>query len=163
QRIGQREKGSQELEIRLTALEGEIKGHQGNLEGLDRQIAEARERMQEKNQQREQLQARFREREKTIESGRQAILRLLGEASTLKNQLTQIDSYLAGTEREAARATREEQTATAELERLGATRQSLSETMSQRQMELEAVTGEKRRTEEELASRKTTSAELRRI
>ncbi len=163
QRIAQREKESQELEVRLTALEAEIKGHQGNLEELDRQIAGARERMQEKNQQREQLQARFREREKLIEAGRQAILRLLGEASTLKNQLTQIDSYLAGTEREAARAGREEQTATAELERLGVTRQSLSEAMSQRQLELETVTGEKKRTEEELASRKAMSAELRRM
>src|SRR5207245_8989657 len=107
------------------------------------------------------LRARARDAEKPSESGRQAILRLLHEAATLKNQLTQIDSYLAGTEREAARAGKEEQTATAELERLGATRQSLSQTMSQRQLELEAVTGEKRRTEEELASRKQTSAELR--
>jgi chromosome segregation protein len=162
QRIAQREKESQELEIRLAALEEEIKGHQGNLEELDRQIAGARERMQEKNQQREQLQAKLREREKAIESGRQAILRLLGESSTLKNQLTQIDSYLAGTEREAARATKEEQTASAELERLGATRQSLSEAMSQRQLELEAVTGEKRRTEEELVNRKQSAGELRR-
>ena len=36
------------------------------------------------------------------------ILRLLGEASTLKNQLAQIEEYLAGVERETARATREE-------------------------------------------------------
>ena len=34
--------------------------------------------------------------------------------------------------------------------------------MSQRQLELEAVTGERRRTEEELAERRRTAAELRR-
>ena len=60
----------------------------------------------------------MREREKAIEAGRQVILRLLGEASTLKNQLAQIDEYLAGIERETARATREEQIAAAEIERL---------------------------------------------
>ena len=70
---------------------------------LEEQISQARERMLEINQQREALQAKVREREKAIESGRQVILRLLGEASTLKNQLAQIDEYLAGIERETAR------------------------------------------------------------
>ena len=89
------------------------------------------------------------------------ILRLLGEASTLKNQLAQIDEYLAGIERETARATREEQVAAAEIERLETARKQLSETMSQRQLELESVTGERRRTEEDLAERRRTAAELR--
>ena len=43
--------------MRLAALGAEIEGHRGNVEELERQIAEARERMQEKNQEREQLQA----------------------------------------------------------------------------------------------------------
>ena len=47
------EKESQELDGRLTGLEGEITGHRGSLDELDRQIAGARDRMQEKNQQRE--------------------------------------------------------------------------------------------------------------
>ena len=38
-----------------------------------------------------------------IESARQQVLRLLGEASTLRNQLAQIDEYLAAIERDAAR------------------------------------------------------------
>ena len=105
QRIAQGEKESQELDVRLDALDGEIDGHQKNLEELEAQIAQARERMMEINQQREALQLKVREREKAIESGRQVILRLLGEASTLKNQLAQIDEYLAGIERETARAT----------------------------------------------------------
>ena len=118
--------------------------------------------MLEINQQREQLQGKVREREKAIEAGRQVILRLLGEASTLKNQLAQIDEYLAGIDRETARSTREEQVAAAEIERLETARRQLSETVAQRQLELETVTGERRRTEEELADRRRTSVELRR-
>ncbi|MBS1856325.1 MAG: chromosome segregation protein SMC [Acidobacteria bacterium] len=162
QRIAQNEKDSHELGLRLDALDQEIAGHKTTLDALDGQIAQARERMSEINQQREGLQQKVRERERAIEAGRQVILRLLGEASTLKNQLAQIDEYLAGIDRETARATREEQHAAGEIERLDGARKQLSETVAQRQLELEAVTGERRRTEEDLADRRRTSAELRR-
>ncbi len=162
QRIAQNEKESQELGVRLDALDQEIAGHKTTLDALEGQIAQARGRMSEINQQREGLQQKVRERERAIEAGRQVILRLLGEASTLKNQLAQIDEYLAGIDRETARATREEQHATGEIERLDAARKQLSETVAQRQLELETVAGERRRTEEELAERRRLSAELRR-
>ena len=162
QRIAQAEKESQELGLRLDKLDEEIAAHKKNVDELEGQISQARGRMLEINQQRESLQAKVREREKAIESGRQVILRLLGEASTLKNQLAQIDEYLAGIDRETARSTREEQVAAAEIERLEAARKQLSETLSQRQLELESVTGERRRTEEELVDRRRTSVELRR-
>jgi len=162
QRIAHSEKESQELEARLHALDEEIAGHRKTVEALEAQIAQARERMTEANQQREQLQIKVRERERAIESARQVILRLLGEASTLKNQLAQIDEYLAGIDRETARSTREEQVSAAEIERLDQARKQLSETAAQRQLELEAVTGERRRTEEDLAERRRTSVELRR-
>ena len=138
----------------LDKLDAEIGGHKQNVGALEAQIAQARDRMLEINQQRESLQAKVRERERAIEGGRQIILRLLGEASTLKNQLAQIEEYLAGIERETARSTREEQVAAAEIERLEAARKQLSETVAQRQLELESVTGERRRTEEELAERR---------
>jgi len=118
QRIAQNEKDTQDLGLRLDALDEEIGGHQKNVEALEAQIATARERMTEINQQREGLQLRVRERERAIESGRQVILRLLGEASTLKNQLAQIEEYLAGIDRETARATREETVAAAEIARV---------------------------------------------
>ncbi len=108
------------------------------------------------------MQTQVREREKTIEAGRQVILRLLGEASTLKNQLAQIDEYLAGIDRETARSTREEQVAAAEIERLETARTQLSETLAQRQLELETVTGERRRTEEDLVERRRSASDLRR-
>jgi chromosome segregation protein len=101
-----------------------------------------------------------REREKAIEAGRQVILRLLGEASTLKNQLAQIDEYLAGIDRETARSTREEEVAAAEIARLDLARKQLSETAAQRQLELESVIGQRRGTEAELAERRGASVEL---
>ncbi|SPF55620.1 Chromosome partition protein Smc [Candidatus Sulfopaludibacter sp. SbA4] len=161
QRIAQAEKESQELGERLDALDMEIAVHKANLDALEAQTAQSRDRMQEINQQRESLQAKVREREKTIEQGRQLVLRLLGEASTLKNQLAQIEEYLAGIEREKTRATREEGLAASEIERLEVARKQLSETLAQRQLELETVTGERRRTEEDLGERRRTTAELR--
>ena len=117
--------------------------------------------MLEKNQAREDLQSRVEQQEKAIEDGRIVVLRLLGETSTLQNQLAQIDEYLAGLERETARAHREEQSAATELERLAGARKELSQTISRRQLELESVTGERRHTEENLAAQKTAAAELR--
>jgi len=162
QRIAQAENETQQLGARLTALEGELAAQKLAVDALEAEIAQARTRMLEINQQREALQAKVREREKAIEAARQAILRLLGEASTLKNQLAQIDEYLAGIDRETARSTREEQIAAAEIERLEIARAQLSETQAQRQMELEAVTGERGKTERELAGRRGSAVELRR-
>ena len=161
QRIAQAENESRELGLRLGALDQEIAAHRKNVEVLEEQIAQSRGRMAEINRQRESLQARVIEREQAIESGRQSILRLLGEASTLKNQLAQIEEYLAGIDRETARSAREEQVAAAEIERLEAARKQLSETMAQRQMELELVTGERRHTEEQLGEQRHAAAALR--
>ncbi len=161
QRIGQAENESRELGLGLGALDQEIAAHQKNVEVLEEQIAQSRGRMGEINRQRESLQARVIEREQAIESGRQSILRLLGEASTLKNQLAQIEEYLAGIDRETARSTREEQVAATEIERLEAARKQLSETMAQRQMELELVTGERRHTEEQLGEQRLAANALR--
>jgi chromosome segregation protein len=161
ERIAQAERESQELDGRLNTLTGEISAHQASLEALEAQIAQSRGRMLEINQQRETLQSQVREREQAIESGRQVVLRLLGEASTLKNQLAQVEEYLAAIERETARSEREEQTASAEIERLTAAGRQLSETMAQRQLELESVTEERRRTEEDLAGHRRHAVELR--
>ncbi len=161
QRITQAEKESQELDARMDALNGEIGVHQGSLAELEAQIAQARGRMLEINQQRESLQMNVRQREQSIESGRQVVLRLLGEASTLKNQLAQVEEYLAAIERETARSQREEQNAAAEIERLTAASRQLSETTAQRQLELEAVAADRQRTEKELAERRRAVVALR--
>jgi chromosome segregation protein len=161
ERIAQAENESEQLGARLEQLDGEIAVHQRSVTALEEQIAEARARLLGINQQRDALQARLREREGAIEAGRQAILRLLGEASHLRNQLAQMEEYLASIERETARSMREEQVAAAEIERLEAARQSLTEIVAARQLELELVTGERRRNEEDLATQRHAAAELR--
>jgi chromosome segregation protein len=161
ERIAQGEREVEELETRSGQLAGERDVHTTAIKEFDGQIAAARDRMLEKNRVRDSLEARREEQEKAIEECRMVVLRLMGETSTLQNQLAQIDEYLAGIERETARANKEEQAAAAELERLAAARRELSQAMAERQMELEAVSGERRRTEEELGARKAASTELR--
>src|SRR5579872_382075 len=151
-RIAQGEREVQELDTRSTALAGERDAHAAAVQELDGQITGARQRMLEKNQTRDQLQARVAQQEKSIEDGRIAVLRLIGETSTLQNQLAQIDEYLAGIERETTRATKEEEAAATETERLANARKELSQSMAQRQLEIEAVRGERTRTEEELGA-----------
>src|SRR6185312_10390015 len=116
-------------------LDREIAAQKQSVETLEAEIAQARARMLEITEQREALQTKLREREKAIEAGRQVILRLLGEASTLKNQLAQIEEYLAGIDRETARSTREEQVSAAEIERLEEARKQPTETQTQRKLE----------------------------
>jgi chromosome segregation protein len=161
QRIVQAEKESQELDVRLGLIAAELDKHQRQVGALEQQIGQSRDRMLEKNRLREELQAAVREREKGIEAGRTAVLRLLGEVSTLRNQLAQMNEYLAGIERESGRVRNEEQASVVESERLSTARKSLSETMGQRQLELDSVTGERRRTEEDLSVRRHSAVEVR--
>ena len=160
-RITQAEAESEQLGKRLEQLDGEIAVHQRSVASLEEEIAETRARLLGINQQREAVQAKLRERETAIEAGRQVILRLLGEASHLKNQLAQTEEYLASIERDTARSLREEQAAAAEIERLEAARRQLADTVAARQLELEVVMGERHRTEEDLAARRQAAAELR--
>ncbi|MGA2136981.1 MAG: chromosome segregation protein SMC [Bryobacteraceae bacterium] len=161
QRIGQAEKESQELEVRLGRIGADLDTHQQQVTTLEEQIGQSRERMVEKSRLREECQHAVREREKAIEGSRTAVLRLLGEVSTLRNQLAQMNEYLAGIERETLRVQKDEQTAAAELERLTAARGALSQTMAQRQLELEAVSGQRQQTEEELGARRRSAVEVR--
>ena len=73
-------------------------------------------------------------RERGMEAARHGILRLLGEGATLKNQLAQADTYLAALERDSAKALKEEQGATEDLEWLGVAKTELSTKLAARQM-----------------------------
>ena len=161
QRMAQGETEVQSLEERIETCGGERETLGVTVNELEEGINVTRAELLEKNQVREQLQSRVREHEKTIEQERMLVLRLLGETSNLKNQLAQMDEYLAGIERETGRVTREEQGAAAEIERLTGLRAQLSENMTQRQMELETVTGERRKTESDLGLQRKSAFELR--
>ncbi len=90
-----------------------------------------------------------------IEGSRQQVLRLMGEASTLRNQLAQIDEYLAAMERDSARARKEEESASGDLARLDQVKTELSAKLGIRQMELESLGEQRRRMEEELKERQS--------
>jgi chromosome segregation protein len=160
-RLGQGEAESQELERRHEQLRLELEAHLQSVADLETEIQAARERLSAKAREREELQHSLQERARTLEAGRQNVLRLLGESSKLKNQLVQIGEYLAGVDRDTARCQRDEQTAVADLERLAGVKSELSTRMSAGQMELESTGDKKRRVEEDLAVRKTEAAEAR--
>ena len=151
QRMAHGEAESKELETRLTTAQIERDALAITVKTLEAGITESRAALIEKNQIRDRLQNQLRDHEKSIESSRVTVLRLLGEAATMKNQLAQVDEFLAGIDRESARVQTEEKNAQAEVERLAEARRQLSESISQRQLDLESVTGEKRQTEEALA------------
>ena len=163
ERLTQGELESQDLEQRQAQLRSELELHLQSLAELEAQTESARERLAAKSVEREQLQIALQDRTKTLETGRQNVLRLLGEASALKNQLVQISEYLSAVERDSSRCQREEQTANEDLARLESVKATLSERMAARQMELESTADRKRRVEDELSSRKAKAADARQL
>src|SRR5579883_2707146 len=119
--------------------------------------------MASKSAEREQLQRALQDRASTLENGRQNVLRLLGEASALKNQLVQISEYLSAVDRDSARCRNDEESAVGDLDRLKALKNELSEKMAARQMELDSIADRRRRIEDELNERKSSAAEARRV
>ena len=117
-RLGQAETEIQDLQLRQERYAQELQNHLSAVIEIELQTESARERLAAKTAEREELNKSLQERARTLESGRQQVLRLLGEASALKNQLAQIDEYLSGVDRDTARAEREEQSALLDMGRL---------------------------------------------
>jgi chromosome segregation protein len=161
QRMSRAEDEVKDLETRIATLDTERAALRETFSQLEEQIAASRAQLIEKNQSRELLQNRLREQEKVIEANRIAALRLLGEASAMKNQLAQIDEYLAGVDREKARVDREELLAAQEIERLTEARKTLEAAIADRQLELESVTVERRQTEATLSAQRALSQQMR--
>ncbi|MCC7237754.1 MAG: chromosome segregation protein SMC [Bryobacterales bacterium] len=162
-RLQQGEADSTDLEQRLRRMAEEIQGHTQALAELEQNAAQARQSLEEKTRERDQRAAELRQKEQGIEGARQLVLRLLGEASTLKNQLAQMETYLQSLERDSARLQREEQMASADLERLDARKGELTETLAARQLELESLADQRRRVEADLQQRKGALGDARRL
>lgn len=162
QRLNQGESESEAVEQRLTGLTTEVESHRQKLEELERQVNDARERLRLRNEERDQLQGQLRGREQGMEAARQQVLRLLGESSSLRNQLAQVEEYLASNERDRARANREAEAAQADLTRISQTKEELSQRLANRQTEIESLADQRKRVEEELSARKGEIAETRR-
>ncbi|MBI3209669.1 MAG: chromosome segregation protein SMC, partial [Candidatus Solibacter usitatus] len=160
-RLAQDETETREMETRAAALRTELESHTQRLNELDGRFEEARLKLAAKNTERDQRQSELQRREQALESGRQQVLRLLGETSTLKNQLAQVGEYLSGLDRENTRAAREEETVTADMARLTGVKNELSTKIAARQMELTSVADQRRGVEQELQARRTSAAETR--
>jgi chromosome segregation protein len=162
QRMAQGEAEALETDARAARLGEELAAHRAQVAEHDERTEAARERLEAKSRERDELQLELGARERGLESSRQAVLRLLGEASSLRNQLAQIDTYLAALERDATKASKEEQAATQDMEWLAASRTELSAKLAARQLELESVSDQRRMVEQELADRKSELGEARR-
>jgi chromosome segregation protein len=161
-RLTHGETEAQNLENRFVQQQLELDAHSQKLIELEQQTEAARTALTAKNEERETLQGMLRDRERAMESSRQQVLRLLGEASSLKNQLAQIDQYLIGIERDMARSQKETEGANSDLERLEALKTELSARLIARQMELQSIAEQRRNVDEDLATRKTKASESRR-
>ncbi len=162
QRLSQSEAETQDLQARQERHEGELRDHLAAVAEIEFAAASARDKLTAKTSEREQLNHDLQNSARTLESGRQQVLRLLGEASTLKNLLAQIDEYLAGVDRDTARAAREEQTALADRDRLETLQAGLALKIAAREAELQSTAEEKQGVEVDLAARKDRAAEARR-
>ena len=127
---------------------------------LEAESASLRERLQAKTAERDALQNDLRERERGLETARMRVLQLLGEVSTLRNQVVQIDEYLAAIERDSARARKEEEIASGDLARLDQVKAELSTKLSAQQLELESLADRRHRVEEDLKTRQAAVARL---
>ncbi len=150
-----------EIEERLGRLKEEVARHESNLAALKQEAAQARTHLEAKSRERERLDGAVSEGERAIESSRVAILRLLGEASQLRNQLAQMEEHLAAIQRDQARAAREEEAASSDLKWLEQTRAELSQKAAACQLELERLTEQRRRLEEALATARREAAATR--
>ncbi len=161
QRMTRADQESSDLESRIGHNETERTALAQSVAELEQEMQEVRTGLLEKNQARDAIQNRVREAEKTIEASRSVILRLLGEASTIRNQIAQADTYLAGIERERARVQKEEEVGAAEIDRLAVVKEQLSERIAQRQFEMQSVITDRHQTEEGLTAKRGAMSELR--
>ena len=162
QRLEQGQAESEELGARAEGFGRECSAERESLEELESQTGAARARLEAQNRRREELRVSVEQRERAMEASRQLVLRLLGETSELTNQLAQIDEYLAALDRDLVKVEKEEETAAADLEWLGASKQELSQKLAAQQLEFESIAEQRRRIEEDLALRKTETARARR-
>ncbi len=132
----------------------ELNAHTEQVAALEGELASLRERLSSKTEERDALQADLRQRERNIEEARNGVLRLVGEASTLRNQVVQIDEYLAAIERDTARTRRDEDAAVQDLSRLDKIKSEISRKLSAQQMELESLADRRTRVDQELQERR---------
>ena len=149
------------LEKRSAETAARIEAHGKSLAELEAQTAQAREALNGKAAERQSSQERLVQREQAIEAARATVLRLLGQASQLRNELAQVEEYIASVDRDNTRTAKDHEEAAAELERLAGIKKELAEKLDARRSDLETVAGERRKVEEGLSERRARVVEAR--
>lgn len=162
QRLTRGETESSDLDNRFEHGQLELQEYTKKVAELDQKAEEARKALSAKGEDRDKVNTALREREKSIEAVRQNVLRLLGEASSLKNQLAQTDQYLVGITRDIDRIGRDETSSSSDIERTGKAQEELSSQIAQTRQELERTAEQRKQVEQELAVRRNRASEGRR-
>jgi chromosome segregation protein len=161
QRLQQGETETTQLAERFAALQQERATLTAALDQLHAAAEEVRQRLQAKNEEREALLAQLHDRERAIEAARLQIVRLLGDASSLRNQLGQIETHLAALDRDAARVRHDEESASADLQRLETAKAEFSGKLAARQLALDTLTGRRQLIDEDLHQRRAALSDTR--
>ncbi|HEY6340702.1 MAG TPA: chromosome segregation protein SMC [Bryobacteraceae bacterium] len=161
ERLTAGEAETRQMELRSEHERQELEAHAAAALQIEAESVAAREALEAKTAERDALAATLRERERSMEASRQQVLRLLGEASALRNQLAQIDEYIAAMEREAARSKREAESAASDLAGLGQAKKELSAKLESRQLQLESLAERRGRLEEEIREGQARAAAAR--
>ncbi len=149
--------GGQELEVlsrQQTERTSELETQTAELAELEGTYTIAQQELAGKADARQNAQTRLTESERVLESKRQNVLRLLGESSSLKNRITQVEAQLASSDRDAERARNEEQQSQADLGRIGQARTKISEQLALRQTDLVSVQEQRKSIETQLGQRR---------
>ncbi len=155
QRLTAGEAEGQTLEAQQQERSSELEHYTQERGELEQAYEQSRCELEERSTERQEAQNRVAERERDLEATRQRVLKLLGEAAGLKNRITQMESQLAGADRETQRAHTEEQQSAGDLTRIKGLQAELSDRLAARQTELISVTDQRREIEGELEGKRT--------
>ena len=153
-RVGQHEAEIQALSDRAEALTAEHQGHVEALAAFEQNAAEARAQLEAKTRERDEAQQAMAGRQAAIETAQKAVLQLLGAASGIKNRLAQMETFAASLDRDRSRLEKEDQMASADLERLEERKKEIEAQLASQQMELESAGDQRKRIEMTLGEHK---------
>ncbi len=161
ERVAAAEQESAALENQHAERARDLEQHAAEFEALEAECSGARQELEIKAAYRQQAQDRLTEQERGLEAARQRVLLLLGEASGLKNRITQIEAQLSSADRDTERAHAEEQQSESDLGRIQQLKTQLSEKLAARQTELISVQDQRQDVEDELRTKRAQFHESR--
>jgi chromosome segregation protein len=162
-RLTEGEREAQSLEHQQLERAAELEQQTAGVATVETEFAAARELMDAKSAERQEVQGRLAGQERALEAARQRVLRLLNEASALRNRITQVEAQLATADRDTQRAHTEEQQSVGDLHRIQGIKTQLSERLSARQIELISVTDLRKEVESELQAKRGQLNESRQL